>query len=166
VSNKKVIIFLKNLFRKKLLYQLYSTQKHVFYVLYSEKSIVLLWWLLHLISASIRNFRYFFCIPIKKKYNFCKLYMNWPGFIKMLQISLFGVSINITGHVFFVFVQKNFCFDLWLFDFFVPNREFTHYSVIYSIETYFLFQKACHDIFIVRKNQFRKSWKQLLIFQK
>jgi hypothetical protein len=26
----------------------------------------------------------------------------------MLQISLFGVSINIAGHIFFVSVQKNF----------------------------------------------------------
>jgi hypothetical protein len=37
----------------------------------------------------------------------------------MLQISLFGTSINIIGHVFFVFVQKIFCVDLWRFDFFV-----------------------------------------------
>jgi hypothetical protein len=43
----------------------------------------------------------------------------------MLQISLFGVSINIIGHVFFVFAQKSFCVDLWRFDFFVPNRGFT-----------------------------------------
>jgi hypothetical protein len=43
----------------------------------------------------------------------------------MLQISLFGVPINIIGHVFSVFVQKNICVDLWRFDFFVPNREFT-----------------------------------------
>jgi hypothetical protein len=43
----------------------------------------------------------------------------------MLQISLFGVSINIIGQVFFVFVQKKICVDLWRFYFFVPNREFT-----------------------------------------
>jgi hypothetical protein len=43
----------------------------------------------------------------------------------MLQISLFGVSINIIGHVFFVFAQKIFCVDLWRFDFFEPNRGFT-----------------------------------------
>jgi hypothetical protein len=43
----------------------------------------------------------------------------------MLQISLFGVSINIIGHVFFVFAQKKFCVDLWRFDFFLPNRGFT-----------------------------------------
>jgi hypothetical protein len=38
----------------------------------------------------------------------------------MLQISLFGVSINIIGHVFFDFVKKKICVD-----FFVPNRGFT-----------------------------------------
>jgi hypothetical protein len=43
----------------------------------------------------------------------------------MLQISLSGVSINFIGHVFFVFAQKNFCVDLWRFDFFAPNRRFT-----------------------------------------
>jgi hypothetical protein len=43
----------------------------------------------------------------------------------MLQISLFGVSINIIGLVFFLFAQKNFCVDLWRFDFFVPSRRFT-----------------------------------------
>jgi hypothetical protein len=43
----------------------------------------------------------------------------------MLQISLFGVSINIIGHALFVFVQKKICVDLWRFDFFVPNRGFT-----------------------------------------
>jgi hypothetical protein len=43
----------------------------------------------------------------------------------MLQISLFGVSINIIGHVFFVFVQKKCCVDLWGLIFFVPNRGFT-----------------------------------------
>jgi hypothetical protein len=43
----------------------------------------------------------------------------------MLQISLFGVSINIIGHVFFVFAQKFFCVDLRRFDLFVPNRGFT-----------------------------------------
>jgi hypothetical protein len=43
----------------------------------------------------------------------------------MLQISLFGVSINIIGHVFFVFVQKKFCVDFRCFDFFLPNRGFT-----------------------------------------
>jgi hypothetical protein len=48
--------------------------------------------------------------------------MNWQ---RVLQISLFGVLINIIGHVFFVFVQKKCCGDLWRFDFFVPNREFT-----------------------------------------
>jgi hypothetical protein len=37
-------------------------------------------------------------------------YSTWigRGFFKMLQISLFGVSINIIGHVFFVFAQKYF----------------------------------------------------------
>jgi hypothetical protein len=35
----------------------------------------------------------------------------------MLQISLFGVSINIIGHVFFV--------SICVSDFFVPNRGFT-----------------------------------------
>jgi hypothetical protein len=39
----------------------------------------------------------------------------------MLQISLFGVSINIIKHLFFAFAQKN----SWRFDFFVPNRGFT-----------------------------------------
>jgi hypothetical protein len=43
----------------------------------------------------------------------------------MFQISLFFVSINIIGHVFFVFVQKKICVDLWRFNFFVPNRRFT-----------------------------------------
>jgi hypothetical protein len=43
----------------------------------------------------------------------------------MLQISLFGVLINIIGNEFFDFVQNNFCVDLWRFDFFVPNRGFT-----------------------------------------
>jgi hypothetical protein len=43
----------------------------------------------------------------------------------MLQISLFGASINIIGHVFICFCPKNFCVDLWRFDFFVPNRGFT-----------------------------------------
>jgi hypothetical protein len=43
----------------------------------------------------------------------------------MLQISLFGVSINIIGHVFFVFAQKIFFVDLWRFEFFVPNHGFT-----------------------------------------
>jgi hypothetical protein len=32
--------------------------------------------------------------------------------------------------------------------------------------THFLFQKACHDIFIVRKNQFRKSFKTVIDFLK
>jgi hypothetical protein len=41
--------------------------------------------------------------PIKSLF-----YMNWER-IKMLQISLFGVSINIIGHIFFVFAQKNLC---------------------------------------------------------
>jgi hypothetical protein len=36
----------------------------------------------------------------------------------MIQTSLFGVSINIIGHVFFVFAQKKFCVDLWRFVFF------------------------------------------------
>jgi hypothetical protein len=37
-------------------------------------------------------------------------YSTWigRGFFKMLQISLFGVSINIIVHVFSVFVQKKF----------------------------------------------------------
>jgi hypothetical protein len=43
----------------------------------------------------------------------------------MLQISLFGISINIIGHVFFVLAEKKFCVDLWRFDFFVPNCGFT-----------------------------------------
>jgi hypothetical protein len=43
----------------------------------------------------------------------------------MIQISLFGVSINIIEHVFFVFAQKFFCGDLWRFDFFLLNRGFT-----------------------------------------
>jgi hypothetical protein len=51
----------------------------------------------------------------------------------MLQISLFGVSINIIGHVFFVFAQKIFCVDLWHFDFFVPNRGFTLENPIWPI---------------------------------
>jgi hypothetical protein len=54
-------------------------------------------------------------------------YSTWigRGFFKILQISLVGVSINIIGHVFFVFAQKKICVDLWRFDFFVPNRGFT-----------------------------------------
>jgi hypothetical protein len=43
----------------------------------------------------------------------------------MLQISLFCVSINVIGHVFFVLVQKMFCADLWRFVFVVPNSGFT-----------------------------------------
>jgi hypothetical protein len=43
----------------------------------------------------------------------------------MLQILLFGVPINIIGHLFFVFIQKKICVDLWRFDFFFPNRGFT-----------------------------------------
>jgi hypothetical protein len=41
-------------------------------------------------------------------------YSTWigRGFFKMLQISLFGVSINIIGHVFFAFVPKKICVDL------------------------------------------------------
>jgi hypothetical protein len=37
-------------------------------------------------------------------------YTTWisRGFFKMLQVSIFGVSINIIGHLFFVFVQKIF----------------------------------------------------------
>jgi hypothetical protein len=56
----------------------------------------------------------------------------------MLQISLFGVSIsiNIIGHVFFVFAQKNFCVDLWRFDFFVPNRGFTLENLNWPIIVY------------------------------
>jgi hypothetical protein len=38
----------------------------------------------------------------------------------MLQSQLFGVSINIIGHVFFDFVKKN----VFIFDFFVPKRGF------------------------------------------
>jgi hypothetical protein len=38
----------------------------------------------------------------------------------MLQISLFGVSINIIGHVFFVFAQI-----IFFFNFFGPHRGFT-----------------------------------------
>jgi hypothetical protein len=47
-------------------------------------------------------------------------YSTWigRGFFKMLQISLFGVSINIIGHVFFIFAQTFFCVDLWRFGFF------------------------------------------------
>jgi hypothetical protein len=60
----------------------------------------------------------------------------------MLQISLFGVSINIIGHVFFVFVQKNFYVDLWRFDFFAPNREFAlenpNWPIFYVFVTQFL----------------------------
>jgi hypothetical protein len=60
----------------------------------------------------------------------------------MLQISLLGVSINIIGHVFFVFVQKKFRVDSWGFDFFVPNREFTpenpNWHIFYVIGALFL----------------------------
>jgi hypothetical protein len=51
----------------------------------------------------------------------------------MLQILLFGVSINIVGHVFFVFVKKKICVDLWRFDFFIPNRGFTLENLIWPI---------------------------------
>jgi hypothetical protein len=43
----------------------------------------------------------------------------------MLQISLFGVSIHIIGHVFFVFVQKKFVSICGVLIIFVPNRGFT-----------------------------------------
>jgi hypothetical protein len=60
----------------------------------------------------------------------------------MLQISLFGVSINILGHVFFVFAQNFFCVDLWRFDFFVPNRGFTpenlNWPIVYVFVAQFL----------------------------
>jgi hypothetical protein len=61
----------------------------------------------------------------------------------MLQISLFGVSINIIGHVFFVYVQKKFCVDLWRFDFFVPTRGFTlenpNWAIFYVFVAIFTF---------------------------
>jgi hypothetical protein len=41
----------------------------------------------------------------------------------MLQISLFGVPINIIGHIFFVFVQKKICVVLWRFDFFYQTFD-------------------------------------------
>jgi hypothetical protein len=56
----------------------------------------------------------------------------------MLQILLFGVSINIIGHVFFVFVQEKICVDLRRFDFFVPNRGFTVYTIFYVFVARFL----------------------------
>jgi hypothetical protein len=60
----------------------------------------------------------------------------------MLQISLFGVSINIIGHVFFIFAQTFFCVDLWRFDFFVPHRGFTlknlNWPIVYVFVAQFL----------------------------
>jgi hypothetical protein len=60
----------------------------------------------------------------------------------MLQISLFGVSINIIGHVFFVFAQKKISVDLWRFDFFEPNHGFTienpNWPIFYVFKARFL----------------------------
>jgi hypothetical protein len=60
----------------------------------------------------------------------------------MLQISLFDASINIIVDVFFVFVQKIFCVDLWRFDFFETNRGFTlenpDWSIFYVFVARFL----------------------------
>jgi hypothetical protein len=60
----------------------------------------------------------------------------------MLQISFFGVSIYIIGHLFFIFVQKNVCVNLWRFDFFVPNRGFTlenpNWPIFYEFMARFL----------------------------
>jgi hypothetical protein len=47
------------------------------------------------------------------------------------------------------------CFFLKAFKRCKKHFVFEHISVAGT--THFLFQKACHDIFIVRKNQFRKS---------
>jgi hypothetical protein len=61
--------------------------------------------------------------------------MNWQRFLQ-------NASINIIGHVFFVFVQKKICVDLWRFDFFVPNRGFTlenpNWSIFYVFVARFL----------------------------
>jgi hypothetical protein len=55
---------------------------------------------------------------------------------------IYGVSINIIGQVFFVFAQKIFFFDLWRFDFFVPNRGFTlenlNWPIVYVFVAQFL----------------------------
>jgi hypothetical protein len=65
-------------------------------------------------------------LPLKLLSRVTLRYFTWisRGFFKILQISLFDVSTNIIGDVFFVFILKNFV-SIWRSDFFVPNRGFT-----------------------------------------
>jgi hypothetical protein len=66
----------------------------------------------------------------------------------------------------FLLYFENFC--KFFTDYFlsVQYMKIMKRKLTSCYSTHFLFQKACLDICIVRKNQFRKSWKQLLIFKK